>query len=95
MESQDTTGEIYNVGSRNWISIQELATRVLDLTGSSSELVYIPYERVYGTGIDDMLHRVPALEKIEAAIGWTPKRSLDDILGDVIEHERAALAGGL
>jgi UDP-glucose 4-epimerase len=93
MESGETTGEIYNVGSRNWISVEDLAARVLDLTGSNSELVHVPYERVYGTGIDDMLHRVPDIEKIEAAIGWTPTRSLDDILGDVIEYERGTLTG--
>jgi UDP-glucose 4-epimerase len=92
MDSEETTGEIFNVGSRNWVSISELAARVLELTDSSSELVQIPYDQVYGTGIDDMLHRVPAIEKIEASIGWSPSRSLDEILGDVIEHERAALA---
>jgi len=90
MESDATTGEIYNVGSRNWISIGELATRVLELTGSQSEVVYVPYDQVYGTGIDDMLHRVPAIEKIEAAIGWAPERDLDEILADVVAHERSA-----
>jgi UDP-glucose 4-epimerase len=89
MEDRSTTGEIYNVGSRNWISIIELARRVLALTGSSSELVYVPYEQVYGGGIDDMLHRVPSIEKIEGATGWTPERSLDEILADVIAFERA------
>jgi UDP-glucose 4-epimerase len=88
MESPATTGEIYNVGSRNWISIADLAARVLELTGSGSEVVYVPYERVYGTGIDDMLHRVPAIEKIDAAIGWRPERDLDQILEDVIRHAR-------
>ena len=95
MESEATTGGIFNVGSRNWISIGELAARVLELTGSRSELVHVPYEQVYGGGIDDMLHRVPAIEKIHDAIGWAPTRSLDDILADVIEHERDALASGV
>lgn len=92
MESSTTTGEIFNVGSRNWISIAELAQRVLELTGAESELVRIPYDKVYGTGIDDMLHRVPAIEKIKEAIGWEPTRSLDDILHDVIAYERGAAA---
>ena len=92
MESAATTGQIYNVGSRNWISIGELAERVLELTGSRSELVRVPYEQVYGGGIDDMLHRVPAIEKVHDAIGWAPTRSLEDILGDVIAYERHALA---
>jgi UDP-glucose 4-epimerase len=92
MDTSSTSGEIFNVGSRNWISILELARRVLELTGSRSELVYVPYEQVYGLGIDDMLHRVPAIEKIEAAIGWAPERTLDEILADVIAFERAELA---
>lgn len=90
MESTVTTGEIYNVGSRNWISIGELAVRVIELTDARSELVHVPYDKVYGTGIDDMLHRVPAIEKIRDAIGWEPTRTLDDILADVIAFERAA-----
>ncbi len=91
MDDQSTSGEIFNVGSRNWISIGELAQRVLELTGSQSELVYVPYDQVYGLGIDDMLHRVPAIEKIEAAIGWAPERSLDEILADVIAFTRTGL----
>jgi len=89
LESTATVGEIFNVGSRNWISVIDLAHRVLELTGSKSELVYVPYEKVYGLGIDDMLHRVPAIEKIKGAIGWEPKRSLDEILNDVVEHVRS------
>ncbi|HET7515725.1 MAG TPA: NAD-dependent epimerase/dehydratase family protein [Gaiella sp.] len=92
MESDATTGEIFNVGSRNWISIGELAERVIELTGSRSEVVAVPYDKVYGGGIDDMLHRVPAIEKIQERIGWSPTRSLDDILTDVIEYERALAA---
>jgi UDP-glucose 4-epimerase len=92
MDDPSTSGEIFNVGSRNWISILELAKRILELTESDSELVYVPYEQVYGLGIDDMLHRVPAIEKIEAAIGWVPERTLDEILADVIAFARAELA---
>ena len=90
MDAPETTGQIFNVGSRNWISILDLANRVLELTGSKSELVYVPYDKVYGLGIDDMLHRVPAIEKIKGAIGWEPTQSLDEILADVIEHVRTA-----
>src|SRR6185503_1802118 len=89
MDDPTTSGEIFNVGSRNWISIIELARRVLELTGSASELVYVPYDQVYGLGIDDMLHRVPAIEKIQDAMGWTPEHSLDEILADVIAYMRA------
>ena len=93
MESPSTTGEIFNVGSRNHISIADLAQRVLELTGSRSEVVYVPYDKVYGTGIDDMLHRVPNIEKIRGAIGWEPERDLDQILHDVITYMRGASVG--
>jgi UDP-glucose 4-epimerase len=90
MDEPSTVGEIFNVGSRNWISVLELARRVLELTGSKSELVYVPYDQVYGLGIDDMLHRVPAIEKIKGSIGWEPRFDLDQILQDVIDWARQA-----
>ncbi len=82
------SGEIYNVGSTNRISIIDLAHRVIGLTGSSSEIVFVPYDQVYVEGIEDMLHRIPSIEKIAAAIGWRPTLDLDRILADVIEHFR-------
>jgi len=86
------SGEIFNVGSTNRISILQLAERIRELTGSSSELVFVPYEKVYGQGIEDMLHRIPAIEKIEVAIGWKPERDLDTILEDVVRHARETAA---
>ena len=83
------SGQIYNVGSEERISINGLARRVLDLTGSSSELEYVPYGDVYGIGIEDMLHRIPSIAKIGETIGWKPERTLDDILADVIAFERS------
>jgi UDP-glucose 4-epimerase len=88
MES-DASGEIFNVGSTEPIAIGELAERVRTLTGSDSELVYVPYEEVYGEGIEDMLHRIPSIAKIKAVVGWEPLRNLDRVLDDVIEHQRA------
>jgi UDP-glucose 4-epimerase len=83
------SGEIYNVGSQERIRIVDLAERVLELTGSSSELVYVPYEQVYAEGIEDMLHRIPSTDKIGEAIGWRPKRDLERILGDVLADARS------
>jgi UDP-glucose 4-epimerase len=82
------SGEIYNVGSEERISIDGLARRVLELTGSASEIEHVAYEDVYGIGIEDMLHRIPSTAKVGAEIGWEPQRSLDDILGDVLAFER-------
>jgi UDP-glucose 4-epimerase len=90
MDTPATSGEIYNVGSDNRIAIIELAERIRTLTNSESELTYVPFDRVYGQGIEDMLHRIPSTEKMAAAIGWQPERSLDAILLDVIEDKRTA-----
>ena len=91
MGASGLSGEIFNVGSSERIRIIELAERVLRATGSASELAFVPYERVYGQGIEDTLHREPALAKIREAIGWAPERDLDSILADVIEHVRPTL----
>jgi len=90
MDAEHTSGQIYNVGSPQPISILDLAKRVMEMTRSSSELTFIPYEQVYGQGIQDMLHRMPAVEKIREAIGWEPSLELDLILADVIKHIRTA-----
>jgi UDP-glucose 4-epimerase len=91
MEASDSSGEIYNVGSQERIRIIDLAKRILDATSSGSDLEFVPYDRVYGLGIEDMLHRIPSIEKIEAAIGWLPERTLDAILTDVVESMRSEL----
>jgi UDP-glucose 4-epimerase len=90
MEESSLSGEIFNVGSTEPIRIRDLAGRVLELTQSESELHFVSYDEVYGQGIEDMLHRMPSIEKVWNAIGWVPTRTLDAILADVIEHARAA-----
>ena len=86
----DTAGQIFNVGSTERVTIDELAQRVIALTGSSSDIVYVPYNEVYGQGIEDMLHRQPAIEKVTSAIGWQPTRRLDEILADVVGFTQSA-----
>jgi len=88
MEDREISGEIYNIGSAERVTILELARRVLDRTGSQSELEFVPHDEVYGLGVEDVLHREPSIEKIGGAIGWAPTRTLDDILADVIAFER-------
>jgi nucleoside-diphosphate-sugar epimerase len=88
MDEPATSGQIFNVGAPDGISVIDLAQRVRELTGSKSELVYVPYDQVYGLGIEDTLHRVPSIEKIKGAIGWEPTRDLARILADVIDYVR-------
>ena len=89
MDATSLTGDIFNVGSTDRITIAELADRVLVATGSDSELLYVAYEDVYGLGIEDTLHREPSIAKIGEAIGWQPVLGLDRIIADVIEVSRA------
>jgi UDP-glucose 4-epimerase len=88
MDETSVSGEIFNVGNTNQIRILDLAERVLEMTRSESEQVFVPYNEVYGQGIEDMLHRVPSIDKIRATVGWEPLLPLDVILADVIKHAR-------
>src|SRR5436190_10182861 len=89
LEDGATSGEIFNVGSTESIRIRDLAERIRTATESDSELVFVPYDEIYRHGIvEEMLHRIPAIDKVADAIGWTPSLSLDDILADVIETAR-------
>jgi len=90
MDAPNTSGEIYNVGSPNRIRIIDLADRIREALGSSSELEFVPFDQVYGQGIEDMLHRIPSIAKVGAAVGWKPERTLEDILADVIADKRSA-----
>jgi UDP-glucose 4-epimerase len=84
MDVSETTGDVFNVGSTESIAIVDLARRIIRMTESGSEIEFVEYGRVYGLGIEDMLHRAPSIDKIRSAIGWEPTYSLDDILRDVI-----------
>ena len=54
-----TSGEIFNVGANNQTTIARSGRDDQALTASDSPTVHIPFTEVYGTGIEDMLHRVP------------------------------------
>ena len=86
-------GEVINVGSDQPISINELARKIIDITGSSSEIRHITYEQAYGRPFDDMLIRSPDLGKIRRLIGYEPRYSLDQTLRQIADHERAELRG--
>ncbi|HEX7254657.1 MAG TPA: NAD-dependent epimerase/dehydratase family protein [Gaiellaceae bacterium] len=88
MAEESARGEIFNVGSTESVTILELAERIVGLTGSSSPIVFVPYEEVYGHGVEEMFQRMPAIDKINAAVGWSPTVDLDGILAEVIENAR-------
>lgn len=94
MESGRAFGGIYNIGSEQEVTIEQLADRIIELTGSKSQKRFIGYDEAYGRPFDDMMRRVPALDKIRNTVGYCPRYSLDDILIAVIEFEKARIERG-
>ena len=88
METDAHFGEVFNIGSTEEVSIMQLAERVLAATGSESQIVTVPYEEAYEAGFEDMMRRIPDTSKIHRALGWSPTRSLEETLSDVIAFER-------
>lgn len=89
LDEPAAVGEAFNVGSSEEISIADLAHRIIEKTKSTSTVDVIPYDKAYETGFEDMLRRVPDTTKLRELTGWTPTRSLDDILSDTIAEASA------
>lgn len=88
VDEPDATGDVFNVGSTEEVSIEALALRTVALARSSSEIVFVPYDEAYEVGFEDMRRRVPDITKIRSLIGWEPRVDLDGILDSVIAYER-------
>ncbi len=83
MDSDKAVGEVFNVGNNQQITIMELAKKVIELTGSSSTIEKIAYEKAYPEGFEDMQRRVPDISKIKQVLGWVPEINLDQIIKDI------------
>jgi UDP-glucose 4-epimerase len=84
---EQAAGKVYNIGSSEEITIEELADKVIEMTDSSSKKEFVPYEVAYGRPMEDMMRRVPCLERIKKTIGWEPKTTLTETLRVIIESE--------
>jgi UDP-glucose 4-epimerase len=89
MNTEAAVGEVFNIGSTEEVSMLELAERVKRACSSDSEIRLVPYEEAYESGFEDMSRRIPDTSKIEALLGWRPTCTLDEILENVIESQRA------
>ena len=86
MEKKDAVGKLFNIGGTGEISIKDLAARIIRLSKSRSSIKYIPYNRAYGEDFEDMPRRVPDISRIRRLTGFTPAKSLDDIIISVIRY---------
>jgi UDP-glucose 4-epimerase len=94
MELAPASGNVFNIGSTEEVSIAELAERVKAAAGSTSEIVSVPYEEAYTEGFEDMQRRIPDTTKLRAAIGFVPETPLNTIIADVIDDQRRRMDGG-
>ncbi len=86
IKSSNVAGEVINIGNDVEISMSALAHLALRITGSTSEIRYIPYEVAYGPNFEDMPRRVPCLEKLERLVGYRPSTPIDAIVRLVAEE---------
>lgn len=84
-------GAVFNVGSEHEVTILELAERVKEVTRSSSEIIFVPYNQAYEEGFEDMARRVPDLTKIQNLIGYKETMNLPNIIAQVAEYNRSSL----
>jgi UDP-glucose 4-epimerase len=85
-------GEVFNIGSTQEISIEELALFVRDRAGSHSQILYTPYDQAYGRGYEDMQRRVPSVEKLHRRTGFRPQIALAEIIERTVAHLSCPLA---
>lgn len=89
MDSPAAVGEVVNIGNTEEVSIEDLAQTVKARTESTSEILYVPYDRAYEPGFEDMMRRVPCVDKLHAITGFRPKTPLAEIIDRVASHLRS------
>jgi len=85
-------GQVINIGHVQEVTIRQLAERIRQATGSSSDIVTIPYDQAYDAGFEDMPRRVPDLSKVRSLIGYEPRVDLDEIIERVVADMRVAVS---
>jgi len=86
MSEPEAEGDVFNVGNDKEVTINELAEKVQKMTGSSSPIEHVPYEKAYGPGFEDMRRRCPNIEKIRRLIRFEPKHDLEAMIQSVIDY---------
>ena len=90
VSTDKTVNEVYNVGGTGEISIKQLAETIIKQTNSKSTIEFVPYEKAYAPGFEDMQRRVPDISKINQELNWSPQRDLTQIISDVATHITSA-----
>ncbi|MGB1289254.1 MAG: GDP-mannose 4,6-dehydratase, partial [Aggregatilineales bacterium] len=86
--SEEAIGQLFNIGNSEEVTMLQLAERVRERAGSTSDIKLIPYEQVYASGFEDFRRRVPDISKIAGVTGWEPLMSLNATIDSIIEYYR-------
>ena len=86
MNSEEAVGKVFNIGSQEEITIEDLARKIIDITKSKSKITYISYEEAYEEGFEDMERRVPDTTKVKRAVGFKPTMDLEGTIKSVVEY---------
>jgi UDP-glucose 4-epimerase len=89
MNTPESIGQVYNIGSSNEISIKELAVKVVELTSSKSKIVLKRYNEVFADNFEEPFRRVPDISKLSKAISWKPRKSLDEVILEIAQSMKA------
>lgn len=81
-------GEVFNIGSQEELTIEQLAKEIIKITKSKSRIKYIPYEKAYEEGFEDMQRRIPDTSKINKLIGFKPTYNLSEIVKDIVKYRK-------
>jgi UDP-glucose 4-epimerase len=92
LDTEAAVGQTFNIGSSHEISIVDLARLIIAECDNRSSISFVPYERAYASGFEDMERRVPDCAKLRSLTGWSPHRSLMDILRETVAEARAEIA---
>ncbi len=93
IDNPGALGQVFNIGSQEEISMEDLAKKIIDVTKSRSRIVYIPYEEAYEEGFEDMERRIPDTSKIHNLIGFRPTIDLKDIIQAVVNYTKGKKTG--
>lgn len=88
IEHPEAANQVFNIGSTEEVTIEQLARMIIELTGSRSKIRFVPYDQAYAPGFEDLRRRVPSIEKLQRLTGFHPRYSLRETLERIIAHER-------
>lgn len=86
LDHEQAVGETFNIGSEHEVSVNELAETILEVSGSASRIVHVPFRDVFGHDFEDVPRRVPDTAKIRGLLGWQPRIGLREIVKRTIDH---------